>query len=120
VSNSFLPESTNEDEGLSMQIDWQGDGALFTSITAWRSFEQFDYIDADYSNIDALEQVKEAEQEAFSQELRISNDYDNFNYIVGLFYFKQDLDSRDHLVVGEDTTALVSAFGDAFPPVPVQ
>ncbi len=115
VSNSFLPESTNEDEGLSMQIDWQGDGALFTSITAWRSFEQFDYIDADYSNIDALEQVKEAEQEAFSQELRISNDYDNFNYIVGLFYFKQDLDSRDHLVVGEDTTALVSAFGDAFP-----
>ncbi|MCZ6831480.1 MAG: TonB-dependent receptor [Gammaproteobacteria bacterium] len=116
VSSSFLSTSSNEDEGISVQIDWQTDAFLLTSITAYRTFDQDDHLDADFANIDALQQIKTAEQEGFSQELRISNDYDKFNYVAGAYYFTQDLDSHQELIVGEDTTFLVGAFGDAFPP----
>jgi len=118
IATTFLPESTNEDEGISMQIDWQTDSFLLTSITAYRTFESFDIIDADFGDVEGLIKVNDAEQSSFSQELRISNEYDNFNYVVGLFYFQQDIDLNSSLEVGDDLTFLVQdlgAFGDAFP-----
>jgi iron complex outermembrane receptor protein len=116
VSGNFLPESSNEDDGISVQVDWQTESFLLTSISAYRAFDQEDYIDADFSNADALEQRKIAETESFSQEIRISNDYDKFNYVAGVYFFTQDLDSMESLLAGEDTTAITGAFGEAFPP----
>ncbi|MFT4824828.1 MAG: iron complex outermembrane receptor protein [Halioglobus sp.] len=115
VATSYLPVSTNEDEGISMQIDWETDTFSVTSISAYRSFESFDDVDSDFSDIDALDRSNNAEQSSFSQELRISNETDNFTYVAGLYYFEQDLDSVTDTIVGEDTTVLVSAFGEAFP-----
>ncbi len=115
VSHSFLPTSSNEDSGISAQIDWHTGVGLLTSISAYRTFESFDHLDADFGNIDALVQDKTVDQTNFSQELRISNDYDNFNYVAGLYYFTQEMDTEGQLFMGEDTTALVSAFGEAFP-----
>ena len=118
IGTTFLPESTNEDEGISMQIDWQTDSFLLTSITAYRAFESLDIIDVDFSDVEALIKINDAEQSSFSQELRLSNEYDNFNYVVGLFYFQQDIDLNSSLEVGDDLTFLIQdlgVFGDAFP-----
>jgi len=107
IGMTFLPESTSEDEGISMQIDWQADNFLLTSITAYRAFESFDRIDADFSDIEGLAKINDAEQSSFSQELRISNEYDNFNYVLGMFYFQQDIDLNSSLEVGDDLTYLI-------------
>jgi len=107
IGTTFLPESSNEDQGISMQIDWQTENFLVTSITAYRDFESFDRIDADFSDVEALIKINDAEQSQFSQELRISNEYDNFNYVVGLFYFEQDIDLNSSLEVGDDITYLI-------------
>lgn len=115
VALSYVPESSNEDEGVSVQVDWQTDAFTLTSITSYRQFESFDNVDSDFADIDALDRINDAEQSAFTQELRISNSYERFNYVAGLYYFEQDLDSVTDTIVGEDTTYFVGAFGDAFP-----
>jgi iron complex outermembrane recepter protein len=107
VSSSFLPESSNEDKGLSVQIDWHTDNFLLTSITAYRDFEATDWVDADFADIDALTRLNEQSQNSFSQELRISHEYENFNYVAGLYYFQQDLDSESDLKVGDDFTYMI-------------
>lgn len=108
VGYSQLPTSENDDGGLSVQVDWQTDNFLLTSITAYREFNSLDDIDADFLDIDALERVVDAEQTQFSQELRISHQYERFSYVAGLYYFQQDLDSVTTTTVGEDTSALVT------------
>lgn len=115
VATSYAPESTNEDEGISVQVDWEGDEFTITSISAYRAFESFDNVDSDFSDIDALDRLNEAEQSSFSQELRISGEGDKLSYVAGLYYFEQDLDSVTDTIVGADTTFFVGAFGEAFP-----
>ncbi len=118
IGTTSQPVSTNEDQGISIQIDWQSDSFLLTSITAYRDFESFDKIDSDFSDADGLTKVNDAEQSQFSQELRISREYDDFNYVLGLFYFEQDIDLNSSLIVGDDLTFLLQdlgVFGTAFP-----
>lgn len=111
---SYLPESSNKDRGISAQVDWQTENFLLTSITAYRDYESFDSVDSDFANIDALDRTNEQDQNQFTQELRISNQYDRFNYVAGLYYYKQEFDTYRETIVGEDTAALVSAPGNAF------
>lgn len=120
VSNSFLPESENEDEGISLQADWQADYFLVTSITAYRKHDSYDNIDADFYDIDALARVNDLEQEQFSQEIRFSGDAFNekVSYVTGLYYFKQTLDSTTDTLLGEDAYILASAFLGIDPPLP--
>lgn len=112
VSTSFKPESQNTDEGVSLQADWQTDYFLITSISAYRKHESYDNIDADFYDIDALERVNDLTQEQYSQELRFSGDAfnDKVNYVTGLYYFDQTLDSTTDTILGEDAYVLASAF----------
>lgn len=120
VSTSFKPESENTDEGLSLQADWQTDYFLVTSISAYRKHDAKDRIDADFYDIDALVRTNDLQQEQYSQELRISGDLfdDKLNYVTGLYYFYQTLDSETETIVGEDTYILASAFVGIDPPLP--
>jgi iron complex outermembrane receptor protein len=107
IASSFLPESANEDEGISMQVDWETDVFMLTSITAYRAYESYDKIDLDFGDIDGGYRANSVDQNAFSQELRISNEYDRFNYVAGLFYYQQSLESDQSTIMGEDTQYLV-------------
>jgi len=118
VSASVKPESENTDQGISLQADWQTDPFLLTSISAYRKHESFDSIDADFYDIDALIRTNDLNQEQFSQELQISNDFDKFNYVAGLFYFYQKMDSNTDTIVGTDTSALVGLGGATPNPFP--
>ena len=109
VSASFKPESRNEDKGVSLQADWETDHFLLTSITAYREHNAVDTIDADFLDVDGLIRRNDANQDQISQELRISNSYDNFNYVGGLFFYRQELDSNSDTVAGFDADKLVGA-----------
>ena len=96
VSYDAKPNSTNEDMGLSMEINksW-GDSMTFTSITAWRTFDTFDTIDADFTNAPLISRTNQAEIESISQEFRLSGEFgEGSNYVVGAYYFGQEIDSE--------------------------
>jgi iron complex outermembrane receptor protein len=119
VSASFKPESQNEDKGVSLQSDWQTDYFLLTSISAYREHESYDNIDADFYDIDGLFRVNDLDQEQYSQEFRISNDLDKLNYVAGLYFYHQELDSTRNTVLGKDVGVITGADSiapDGFPP----
>ena len=73
-------------------------------------FNSFDQIDADFTDLDALSDTNDAEQNQFSQELRVTFIGEFWNYVAGAYYFQQDLDSVSTLSFGEDTEAIAGAF----------
>jgi len=90
-----LPRSTNEDTGLSFEINKTlGNGMTLTSVSAFRSFDTFDFIDADFTDVDILGRTNNAEQESFSQEFRLAGEFgDGSHYVVGAYYFGQEITS---------------------------
>lgn len=111
VAYSINPESEATDSGLSVQVDWDfSDYHTFTSITSWRDFESRDRIDADFSDLDALIDDNLAEQSSLSQEFRIAYTGESVNYVAGVYYFTQDLESTSSLIFGQDTSAIAAAF----------
>jgi len=91
-----LPRSQSEDAGLSVELNYAFDnGMTLTSISAFRSFDTIDSIDADFTDVPALQRINEAQQSSFSQELRIAKDFDNgANFVAGAYYWTQDLDNQ--------------------------
>ncbi|WP_131811828.1 TonB-dependent receptor, partial [Paraglaciecola hydrolytica] len=93
IAVSFLPESSMKDRGLSAQLDWDLDeNYTFVSITASRKFESYDDIDTDFTDVDLFGTSNDSQQTSFSQELRLDYTSDKLNYILGAYYFEQDLD----------------------------
>jgi iron complex outermembrane receptor protein len=85
VSVARKPESSNEDEGVSLQIDWETDSFLLTSISAYRQYDSYDNSDVIFTDLDAGYQSNDASQDQFTQELRISDEGDKLSYVGGLF-----------------------------------
>lgn len=110
VAYSFNPTSESEDTGASIQIDYDLGDYTLTSISAWRQFDSFDNIDADFTDLDALADTNTAEQESFSQELRVTYLGERFNYVAGAYYFDQSLDTISNLTFGEQTALLGGFF----------
>jgi outer membrane receptor protein involved in Fe transport len=94
ASMNYLPISKNEDSGLSVEFNKTlSSGAVFTSISAFRSFNTYDDSDVDFSDVDLVARINDAEQSSFSQEFRFSNEFgDGNNYVVGAYYFGQEID----------------------------
>ncbi len=95
VAYSFAPRSTNEDSGLSVEINKTfNNGITLTSISAYRAFETFDHIDIDFTNVDMLERINIGDQSSFSQEFRLAGEFgQSSHYVVGLYYFTQEIKS---------------------------
>lgn len=91
---NFLPVSQNEDSGISLEFNKTLDnGSVFTSITALRSFDTYDNSDVDFSDVDLVARINEADQSSISQEFRLAGDFGNGNnYVVGAYYFAQEID----------------------------
>lgn len=111
-----LPVSQNTDTGLSVQIDYDlNDTMTLTSISAYRAFDSLDEIDVDFSDADALIKINDAEQNSFSQELRLNWIEERFTFVGGLFYYTQELNNTSTLEIGEDTAAIAGVGAVGFP-----
>ncbi|HEX5788719.1 MAG TPA: TonB-dependent receptor [Woeseiaceae bacterium] len=95
VAYNQLPESRNEDRGLSVEFNKTFDNELIlTSITAFRAFDTYDDIDADFTDVDLIQRINDAGQQSVSQELRLAGEFGNgSNWVTGLYYFGQEIDS---------------------------
>jgi len=101
VALNRLPHSSNEDLGLSVEFHYDFENTTLTSISAFRSFDSLDIIDADFSDFDMITKENAAEQSSFSQELRLAGQIgDAGSYVVGGYFFSQDLDNSSSLTSG--------------------
>ena len=118
TSYNMLPRSENEDSGLSLEINKDlANGATLTSITAYRQFETRDSIDADFTDVDILGRINAADQDSISQEFRLSGDFgQGSKYVVGAYYFAQEIESQTDTPGG----LFLNAYVEAVTPTVVQ
>ena len=84
-----------ENSGVSLQADWDiSDSVLLTSITAMRDQSRFDNVDVDFTSAALLQRnTGDTELETFTQELRLSGATESTDWMLGAFYFDQDVDT---------------------------
>lgn len=89
-----LEKSKNETNLLTINLNIEFEPGTLTSLTAYNYYEYDDQADVDILPIDFLHLSSFQKNKQFSQEIRFtSNTLDDFNYIIGLYYQNDDLDS---------------------------
>ena len=101
TSVGFDPIYVHEDIGFSGKIEVDmSDHVSLTSITAYRDSEMSISADLDATDIPFLRTEPLPEnQDQFSQELQLNYTSENFDFISGLFYFKENVDSYFYLKI---------------------
>ena len=102
TTTNHLPLSQNEDSGLSVEMNKTFDnGVTLTSVSAFRSFDTLDDIDADFTNSDLVNRINIASQESFSQEFRLAGEFgESSHWVAGAYYFTQEIDSNTNTTGG--------------------
>jgi iron complex outermembrane receptor protein len=90
--DATLGVKTNEG-GVSGIAEWKLGKATVTSVSAWRFWNWDAANDRDYTGLPIqITQHIPSRQDQFSQELRIaSNGHSAFEYVAGLYYFRQKI-----------------------------
>ena len=109
TSTNFAPISQNEDRGISVELNKTLDnGITLSSVTAYRAFDTYDSIDADFTDVSIAERTNEAEQQSVSQELRLAGEFgEGSNWVVGGYYFGQDIKSNTITIAGTELQTFV-------------
>ena len=104
------PKSENTDKGLSLEINKRlSDSVTLKSITAVRGFDTTDAIDADFSNVDLIGRVNDANQSSFSQEFQFTGEFgDRSSWVAGAYYFGQSIDSMTQTSGGAFLNAYIT------------
>ena len=108
VHMNQLPESQNDDSGVSAELNWDiGATDTLTAISAYRTFNTTDDADVDFNAADIATRYNLGESEMFSQELRLSGSRGRVDYLAGAYYFNQNLNSWTTTALGTDFEAFV-------------
>lgn len=98
--------------GFSGQIDWDlTDQLAVTSISAYRAVRSFTNQDSDFTSADLIgDNRADTAINTYTQELRIASDFDGpLNFLLGGFYFKEDIDIASQLTYGANFRAYANA-----------
>ncbi|KHT51407.1 hypothetical protein RJ43_12030 [Alteromonas macleodii] len=108
--NNFLPTESRDSSGISLEAVYElDDGATIKSITAQRDMELKFLMDLDYSSLDIYNLRSTDEYDQFTQEFQYtSNLGGKLEYILGLYYYKQDSYTNRSSVPG-DTAQIIAA-----------
>ncbi len=111
-----LGVDTNEG-GVSAIADWKLGGATLTSVTAWRFWNWDAANDRDYTALPIqTTQHIPSRQDQYSQELRIASDGERrFNYVGGLYFFRQRIIGRPITIYGPLATYWLLGPAPQFP-----
>ena len=81
-----------ESKGASINLEWDADDFLFTSITAVESVEKYHEEDTDVGPNPGIEPNFGSENDQFSQEFRLSGSTNSYEWIAGIYYFENEVD----------------------------
>ncbi|MGD9816593.1 MAG: TonB-dependent receptor [Hyphomonadaceae bacterium] len=94
---NFGYDASNEDYGVSGELNWDIGGVTLTSITAYRNWTGVGGSDSDYSQAELVyvpEGGSSTEYKIFTQEFRLAGETGRLNWLVGLFYSDETI-NRD-------------------------
>ena len=105
VFQNFDSVNKIKNYGFSGQIDWDlTDELSLTSISAYRAVRSFTNQDSDFTSADLIgDNRARTGINTYTQELRIASDFDGpLNFLLGGFYFKEDIDIASQLLFGRN------------------
>ncbi|MFA3791882.1 TonB-dependent receptor [Aliiglaciecola sp. SL4] len=80
-----------DSDGLSLKLNWENSDYTFTSITAIENVEKLHQEDTDVGPYSGLIPQFASKNEQFSQEFRLSGSAESFDWIVGAYYFENEV-----------------------------
>jgi outer membrane receptor protein involved in Fe transport len=102
---NFASTNIFENSGVSFQADWNLSPSLaLTSITANRKVKGDTNADSDFTSADLIgANVGKTDISTFTQEVRLASKFNGpLNFLVGVFYFNEDIDTGGFLTFGRD------------------
>jgi outer membrane receptor protein involved in Fe transport len=92
-----------ENSGVSLQLDWDiNDYVTLTSITAYRNLQRFDNADSDFTTAALLapeaSNLTDTELDTFTQEFRLSGSVGNTDWLIGAFWFDEDVEQNSGVI----------------------
>lgn len=105
VYSDVVPFNLVKNWGVSGQVDYDLNALTLTSITAYRDTQIDANQDVDFTSarLATGAQIGSADITTFTQELRLASDFDGvFNFLLGAYYFKEDLEVADQIIYGPD------------------
>jgi len=117
----FNPSNEIENSGVSIQADYDFESMTLTSITAFRSTDRFENSDVDFTSARLIARnSSNTEIDTFTQELRLtSSGGGNVNWMIGGYYFDEEVDIANELIYGDDFRAYADALTNVLTGVPV-
>lgn len=97
-----LSDASQEDEGVSAQVDWHHDRLTLSSITAYRWWNWWPHNDGDLSSVDVIgNNNAKVNERQLTQEFRLSSSLGHvLDYRVGAFYMWQENDVYSDVLYG--------------------
>ena len=105
ISFTNFPSTNNiENYGVSLQTDYSTGPFDITAIGAYRAVRSNGNQDSDFTSADLIGVNRGfSEIDTYTAELRVASDFDGFfNFLVGGYYFKEDINSGGTLLFGSD------------------
>ena len=100
-----------KETGFSAELNWEvAEKTTLTSVTAFRTYDANDFVDADFGALDILNvSGGRTEQETFSQEFRVAGNYgDRIYYVAGVYFFDQEINRSNRLGLGTAANLLLT------------
>ncbi|WP_374406122.1 TonB-dependent receptor [Pelagerythrobacter sp.] len=105
VFSDVVPFNRVKNWGVSGQVDYDIGDMTLTSISAYRDTSINANQDVDFTSAQLATgaNIGQADIETFTQEVRLASDFDGMvNFLVGGYYFNEDLQTTDQIVYGPD------------------
>ncbi|MBB6124745.1 TonB-dependent receptor [Sphingobium subterraneum] len=106
--------------GASARVKWDVGPGTLTSITAWRFWDWKPQNDRDFTGLSIVSKSQNpSQQDQYSQEFRYNYESDKIDFVVGLFGFKQRIDTQGTEQQGSDASrwSLTNAQGGNDPSI---
>jgi len=98
-------QAGNKIGGASLRVKWKLGSGTLTSITAWRFWDWKPQNDRDFSGLSIVSASNNpSQQNQYSQEFRYNYSGDKLDFVVGLFGFKQRIDTQGLERQGSDAS----------------
>jgi iron complex outermembrane recepter protein len=95
----------NKIGGASLKVNWDVGPGSFTSITAWRFWDWKPENDRDFTGLSIVAKSQNpSQQDQYSQEFRYNYESEKIDFVVGLFGFKQRIDTQGTESQGADAS----------------
>ncbi|PNQ01799.1 TonB-dependent receptor [Sphingobium sp. SA916] len=95
----------NKIGGVSARIKWDVGPGTLTSVTAWRFWDWKPENDRDFTGLSVVSKSQNpSQQDQYSQEFRYNYESQKIDFVVGLFGFKQRIDTQGTEQQGADAS----------------